>query len=144
MTYDEVWEFNLTIPAHTPVAAPVVLPCVMPARIVDLFHWRVPAGHGGLTGFRLSMGGVQVFPRNAGAFIIANGEQDTWPVKNVPDSGAWDITAYNTGNNPHLIFARFMVRIIRKAPAVPVLFANDLLASVPDLSRAGPPVAGRP
>lgn len=144
MTYDEVWEFDLTIPAGTPKTSPVVLPCTMPARIVDLFHWRVPAGHNGLTGFRLSMGGVQVFPRNAGGFIRANAEQDTWPVQNVPDSGAWDITAYNTGTLPHSLFVRFMVRIIRKQEPRVTPRANWQLASVPDLSRAGPPVAGRP
>lgn len=144
MTFDEVWEFTLTIPAHTLPAAPAVLPCVMPARIVEMFHWRVPAGHGGLTGFRLSMGGVQVFPRNVGAWIIANGEQDTWPVRNVPDSGAWDLTAYNTGNNAHTLFARFMVQIIRRPESAPLPIPNWRLASVPDLSKAGPPVGERP
>ena len=137
-----MWEFNLTIPAHTAQATPVILPCVMPQRIVDMFHWRVPAGHGGLTGFRLSMGGVQVFPRNVGSWIIANGEQDTWPVQNMPDSGAWDITAYNTGNNPHTLYARFMVRIIRKPEPTFAPIAPSLLASVPDLSRAGRPLPG--
>lgn len=143
MTFDEVWEFNLTIPAHTAQATPVVLPCKFPVRIVELFHWRVPAGHGGLTGWRLSMGGVQVFPANIGSWIIANGEQDTWPVTNQPDSGAWDITAYNTGNNAHMLFARFMVRVIRKPEPRFAPFPNDLLAAVPDLSRAGAPVRGR-
>lgn len=142
--FDEVWEFTVTIPAHTPIAAPVVLPCVMPARRVETFHWRVPAGHGGLTGWRLSMGGVQVFPANIGAWIIANGEQDTWPVREMPDSGAWDITAYNTGNNAHQLFARFMVQVIGRRQAPPALIPNWRLASVPDLSRAGPPVTGRP
>lgn len=142
--FDEVQAFALTIPAHTPIAAPVILPCTMPARRVELFHWRVPAGHGGLTGFRLSMGGVQVFPANLGAWIIANGEQETWPVKDMPDSGAWDITAYNTGNNAHQLFVRFMVNIIGKGEAPPVPLPNWKLAAVPDLSMAGPPIAGRP
>jgi hypothetical protein len=141
---DEVYEFNLTIPAHTPIATPVVLPCKFAARKVESFTWRVPAGHGGVTGFRLSMGGVQVFPRNAGSWIIANGEAATWPVANVPDSGAWDITAYNTGNQPHLVFVRFMVALIRRAEPLPVQLPPWMLSSVPDLSQAGPPVARRP
>lgn len=90
------------------------------------------------------MGGVQVFPRNVGSWIIANGEADTWPVTNMPDSGAWDITAYNTGNNAHMLFVRFMVRLIRRSVPTPALFPNERLASVPDLSAAGPPIAGRP
>jgi hypothetical protein len=141
---DEVWEFNLTIPAGVAQANPVVLPCKMPDRKVDSITWRVPAGHGGLTGFRISMGGVQVFPRNAGAFIIANGESATWPVHNAPDSGAWDVTAFNTGTHPHLIFIRFMVNIIRRAEPLFTVLPNWMLASVPDLSRAGPPVGERP
>lgn len=142
--FDEVWEFNLTIPTHTAIAAPVRLPCTMPPRRVELFHWRVPAGHNGLTGFRLSMGGVQVFPANIGSWIIANGEQDTWPVKDMPDSGAWDITAYNTGNNPHQLFTRFMVQLLRKVPTAPEPIPNWRLNSSGDLSHAGPPVPGFP
>lgn len=142
--FDEVWAFALTIPAHTPSTAPVVLPCHFPARKVEQIYWRVPAGHVGLTGFRVSMGGVQVFPANIGGWIIANGEQETWPVKDTPDSGAWDMTAYNTGNVQHSVFLRFMVQLFHKDEPPLTPLPNWKLAAVPDLSQAGPPIGQRP
>ncbi len=84
------------------------------------------------------MGGNQVFPRNAGGFIVANGESETWPVKNVPDSGAWDVTAYNTGTRNHIIYITYYVTVMRHQPKQAVPLDYRQLSPVPDLSWARP------
>jgi len=114
----------------------------LPVRRVDEIHWRVPAGHNGLTGFRISMRGVQVFPSNLGGWIVANGQQATWPVHDMPDSGDWSITAYNTGSVVHVIYVTYMASLILPASEPPLLAAFPFVAPVMDLSHAGRPLPG--
>src|SRR5260370_19088968 len=94
-------------------------------------------------GWRITMGGAQVIPRQLGGWMVHDGQSGRWALDALPDSGAWQVTAYNTGLQPHTVYVTYLTRVIpRPAPARSVLTAEDL-AEVPDLSMAGPPVAGR-
>jgi hypothetical protein len=140
----EIRTFQVTIPPSTVTTAPFTQDVSFPPRIVNAIRWKVPKGAVGLMGWRLTSGGVQVIPNNAGAWIIADGESDRWELEEMPDGGKWDVTGYNFGNQPHSIWLTFHLSYIRPKPAPTVLLAPWQLAPVPDLSAAGPPVARGP
>lgn len=138
----EIQHFTATIPAHTPVNAPVVVAVSTGVRIIRQIDWRVPSGPVGLMGWRITMGGVQVFPTVGDLWVIANNEHGSWPVADAPDSGAWQVTGYNTGNNQHSVYLAFHCDPpVKPAKLDPLLRAFEIMPS-PDLSKAGPPVQG--
>lgn len=100
---DEIRHFIVTVPAGTPQAAPVTADISAPVRELVSVGWRLPPGCAGLVGFYLAMGGVQVQPLPAGTFVIGDGLSGTWQLARQPDSGAWEIVAYNTGLHQHQI-----------------------------------------
>jgi len=136
MPGDEHHEFTVTIPAGTPKIAPVTIPTIMPARKVVGIQWTIPPGPSGQAGWRITMGGVQVIPANRGAWIIRDGSIDGNALSRLPDSGAWDVTGYNTGIHPHSIYVTFFVDIIRPKPVVPMPFGFDLLQPATDSPAA--------
>lgn len=113
----EVRSFVVTTPAGTTQAAPLVTQIPFPARTVIGVHWMVPPGPSGLMGWRLSMsGGVAVIP-TGGGWIIADNDANTWPLADQPDSGAWEVTSYNTDIYPHSVYLDFLLDTIGTIPA---------------------------
>lgn len=108
----EVFSHDVSIPAGTTQAAPAVIDVSFNPMITDSIEWSVPKGPSGLMGFRLTSGGAQVIPKNLGAWVVADGQSGTWQLEDMHDSGAWQVTAYNTGAFPHTIRVRFHVRPI--------------------------------
>lgn len=143
MAGHEVWDFAVTIPAGTPIAAPLTTPTPMPARVVTAIHWRVPRGSLGLMGWRITSSTAQIIPRQPGGWMIHDGQSGTWELEDMPDSGAYEVTGYNTGTQPHTIYVTYMARKLNRPQPLPQLWARELFAEVPDLSHAGPPIAGR-
>lgn len=113
----EVRYFAAVIPAGTPLAVPVTVDVSFPPRTVTQVTWRVPPGPSGLMGWRLSMGGVQVLPTNAGAWVVTDDERDTWPVTGLPDSGAWQVTGYNTDIYDHTVYLTFLLDLPGAVPS---------------------------
>lgn len=140
---DEVRHFTPQIPAGTPQAAPAVISMAFPPRTVLRIEWRVPPGPSGKMGWQLTMGGAAVLPFPPGTWIIADGQAGEFSGGALPDSGAWQLTGYNTGTFPHTVYVTFHLAAIRRPPQLPVLIPAVLLGPVPDLSRAGPPIRGR-
>lgn len=107
----EIRASAVTIPAGTPQAAPVTVDVSFPPRLVQAVHWQVPPGPSGLMGWRLTMsGGVPVIPYGGG-WIIADDRSDTWPVTGMPDSGAWEVTGYNTDIYDHTVYLEFLLAL---------------------------------
>jgi hypothetical protein len=119
MPGEEHWEFVVTVPAHTAIAAPRITKTAMPARRIVGINWMIPQGPSGTMGWRFTMGGVQAIPINQGAWIIRDGNADGSELARLPDSGAWEVTAYNTGANPHTIYVTYYADVIRPKPAPP-------------------------
>lgn len=140
---DEVRRATATIPAGTPIAVPVTVDISFPPRRVLTIDWRVPPGPAGAMGWRLTMGGVQVIPTLSDPWVIEDDHHDTFVLDGYPDSGAWQVTGYNTGTHPHSVYFVFHLDLVRPAGALarPVLDVRALMP-VPDLSQAGRPVAG--
>ena len=127
MPGEEHHEFIVTVPAGTPKTAPVTIATGMPTREVVEIKWTIPPGASGFTGFRITMGGVQVLPANFGGWIVRDGIDGASALARLPNTGAWDVTAYNTGVYPHSIYVTFYVNLIRKATVLPVPFGLDEL-----------------
>lgn len=140
---DEIRHFTATIPAGTLKASPVTVAITMPPRVVRSIYWRVPNGPMGQFGWQLSSGRVIVFPVGSDQYILANDEHDTWYPVDTMDSGAWQVTGYNTGIYPHSVYLAFHVDLPSRPRGAPLGLSSFLLAPVPDLSQAGPPLRGQ-
>lgn len=111
----EIRTAQATIPAGTPLAAPVTVNIAFPDRIVRSVRWRVPSGPSGLMGWALTSDGAPVIPVVAGTFIVADGESDDWPLDGYPTAGNWQVTGYNTGVYPHTVYLTFLLDLITPA-----------------------------
>lgn len=124
---EQVRHFLVTVPAGTAKAAPQRTAITVPVMRLLQLDWHLPPGCAGLVGFFLSMGGVQVQPLPAGSFVIGEGRSATWHLDNAPDSGAWEITAYNTGAHDHTIHLTLHVEPIIRAEQPPMILDSGLL-----------------
>ena len=105
----EIRSFAVTTPAGTAAASPLLTEIPFPPRTVDSVQIRVPPGPAGSVGFTLSLAGVPVIPCNLGEWIITDDEVIDWDLTGYPDSGAWQLTTYNTGQLDHTIYVRFLL-----------------------------------
>lgn len=125
----EVRSFQVTIPAGTPISAPFTQDIFFPVREVTSVHWKVPPGPSGLMGWRLTMSEGQAVIPTGGGWIIADNTDQTWPLTGQPDSGAWEVTGYNTDIYPHTIYLDFLLDLVSDTTAPPVLVANAAVSS---------------
>lgn len=139
---DEVRRFTATIPAGTPIAAPVTVDVSFPPRRVRTIDWRVPPGPTGVMGWRLSMGGVQVLPTRSDAWVIEDDHAETFVVDGYPDSGAWQVIGYNTGVNPHSVYLTFHLDQVAIVAPARTLINPVALMPLPDIGALVRPPAG--
>lgn len=99
----EVYRFSVTVPAGTLQSAPQVSPLTMPERVVRSVEVTVPPGPHGLVGFQFTHQGSQLLPINPGQFIVMDGRTRRWDIEEYLTTGAWQLTAYNTGSFPHTL-----------------------------------------
>jgi len=140
---DEVRKFTATIPAGTPSSAPVTVDVSFPSRTVRTIDWRMPPGASGLMGWRLTMGGVQVIPTLSDPWVIDDGQTGTFALDGYPDSGAWQVTGYNTGTYPHSVYLTFHLDLVRTSAPARMLINPVLLMPVPDVRALMPPPGGQ-
>jgi hypothetical protein len=139
---DEIHVFQVTVPAGTTKAAPVTSDVSVSDRHIDSIRWRIQGGAIGLMGWRLTSSGNRIIPRNQNSWIIADGESDTWDMKNQHTTGKWEIVAYNSDIYDHTVYLTFKVSILTQAwHPINILGAADL-SPAPDLSHAGQPIPG--
>jgi hypothetical protein len=110
-----VTALTATVPAGTALSSPATVSLPVGTNVVDKIRWRVPPGPRGNLGWYLSMGGVQVLPDDKGGWVIADDEYDEWELDNLPDSGAWQLTGYNTGSYDHTVYLYFHTTPIQLA-----------------------------
>lgn len=122
--------FDVTIPAGTPVAAPLVTSTAFNPMTVDRIEWLFPPGCNGVVGIKVGARSVQVLPGTAGAWIIRSGDSSGHNLADLPDMGDWSIIGYNTGSFPHTIHVVFICHVYTpSAPEVLILDGGrDILA----------------
>lgn len=106
---DRLEWFDVTIPAGTPIAAPVVIPMVFLQGYVIQIDVKVLDGPCGSVGFHINAGGSQYVPRTPGSFIRPNDDYFSWPLVNAINSGSWGLTGYNLDSWDHNIQVGFQV-----------------------------------
>lgn len=119
----EVWAFTATIPAGTPISAPVTVKLTMPVRIVDRIEIKVPPGPRGNMGFALGAAGSRVIPSYGATWLVLDNDDLSWPIEGAIQSGAWELYGYNLGQFAHSIYLRFLVSL----PGLALTLAPSLL-----------------
>jgi len=117
----EIRSFAVTIPTGTTQSAPYTQDIFFPARIVTGVHWKVPPGPSGYMGWKLTMSGGNAVIPAGGGWIVADNQDDVWPLTGQPDSGAWELTGYNTGQYDHTVYLDFLLDLVGQTITNPAL-----------------------
>lgn len=104
-----VYESQFTVPAGTAIATPASQAVVLEDANLDTVRVLVPDGHSGLTGLRITAGGTQILPINAGTWIISNDEIFDWPADDEVTANGLSLAGYNLDIYPHTFYLRFQV-----------------------------------
>lgn len=123
----QVQPFALTVPANTPISSPVNLQMnLLPLDIVWL-EWRVPPGPRGDVGFYFGSHGAPIIPYGSGPlpWIITDDEGAHWDLVDQPNSGDWNLVAYNIGLRPHTIYVRWGLADL-SVPVLPAVTFNPV------------------
>lgn len=139
----EIRRFPVTIPANTAKTANFTSDLSFPDRAVEEIEIRVPPGPRGEVGFALGAAGQQIIPFQAGQFIVTDDETIHWPLEDQHDSGSWTFFGYNTGQFPHTIEVRFLLKVATstgqaQAPVAPLDLGQAPGSSPPSLAPLPP------
>lgn len=110
---DELRVYPATFPAGTPQSSPLTINVGFPPRELATLEIVVPPGPMGYMGFAITMGGVNVIPVQSGTYIVTDDETIHWPLSGMPNSGAWQVTGYNTDVFDHTVYLRFLVNLLQ-------------------------------
>lgn len=117
----EIRTSQVTIPAGTAQASPLVTATAFPSRIVTWVEFTFPPGPRGNVGIRYTMNGDPVIPLIAGTWLVGDNDKSHWDLDGYPDSGAWQLTAYNTGQYDHTIYLRWGLDYLPQAAPPPTM-----------------------
>jgi hypothetical protein len=101
--------FDVTVPAHTAVAAPISQALVFDRGEVTDFEAYIPPGPSGFMGFAVLHSGERILPRTPGKFIIADNDTIRWPLSHYPTGAKWSVIAYNIDEFPHTFQIRLLI-----------------------------------
>lgn len=124
----EVYSFQVTVPAGTAQNAPFRQSLTLPVRKVDTLEIVVPPGPSGQMGFAITMGGINVMPIQSGQYIVTDDQKISWPITDLPTSGAWQLTGYNTDVWPHSVYLWFLVDQVDRPTAGALLGITSMQA----------------
>lgn len=114
------YTFDVTIPAGTPIANPLVTPTIFETNVVRRIEWRFPGGCNGQVGIQIGARSVPVLPPVAGQYFVRSGTVQGYDLEDMPNTGDWSVIGYNLGAFPHTIHVVFLVNRIQ--PSTPDLF----------------------
>lgn len=105
-------QFDVTIPAGTPKATPLVTSVAFNPRVVTRIDWLFPHGCNGLVGIQIGARDVAVLPGNRNEFITRSGDSAGADLEGMHETGDWSLIGYNTGAFDHTIHLTFHVHAI--------------------------------
>ena len=123
MAFPILHPFNVTVPAGTPIATPIVASTVFSPSVVDRIDWLFPPGCKGLVGIQIGARSVPVIPGDHTQFFIRSGDSSGYDLSDLPTTGDWSVIAYNTGSFPHTIQVTY--RVHRHVKPEPLRFIID-------------------
>ena len=124
MTPPLVYTFDVTVPAGTPAAAPLVTLTQFEPNIVESVSWLFPDGCNGLVGMQIGARSVAVIPHGPEMWFIRSGDSQGFDLSGMPDGGDWSVIAYNLGAYSHTIHVAFKVTRKRRKQPPPLLIAS--------------------
>lgn len=109
--------FDITIPAGTTAAAPLVTLTQFDPDIVERIEWLFPDGCCGLVGIQIGARAVPIIPRLVSQWLIRSGDSAGFDLAEMHVTGDWSVIGYNTGANPHTIHVQFVThRLVKRKP----------------------------
>lgn len=110
MGFSRYYDQDVTVPANTPIGAPVAVTSALETNHLDRIEIDVPDGHDRNTGVRVLSNGTVIVPFNVSGWIIANDHYFTIPFDDDITVGSLVIQAYNTDVYQHTFYVRFVMR----------------------------------
>ena len=113
--------YTCLVPAGTAQATPAAFQMTLPPLDIAWLEWTVPPGPGGDVGFWIGSAGQPIIPYTVGApyWIVTDDEKVHWDLVDQPDSGDWQLQAYNLGVRDHSIYVRWGLAPPAPAPVTP-------------------------
>lgn len=102
--------FDVTIPAGTVKASPLVILTQFEPNIVERIDWLFPDGCQGQVGIQIGARAVPVIPEQPGQFIVRSGDSSGYDLADMHITGDWSVIGYNTGSFAHTIHVTYRVR----------------------------------
>lgn len=128
----QVKQFEITVPAGTPIANPQVTATIFDDGFtLEWVEIRMPPGPRGQVGVAITSSRVQLLPYTTGItrnWLRLNDEDLHWDFYDMPDTGDYGVIAYNIGNYPHTFQVRYGVSL-------------SPVASTPNPAAGMPPAA---
>jgi hypothetical protein len=110
--FTQVRYFDVTIPAGTPKASPLVSLIQFAPRVVTRIDWLFPHGCQGLVGIQIGARGIPVIPGSIGQFIVRSGDSAGVNLEGMHETGDWSVIGYNTGSFSHTVHLTFITHAI--------------------------------
>jgi hypothetical protein len=99
-----LYTFQCTVPASTAITSPATFSLAIPSGSSVSVTVRIPPGPRGEVGWQLYYGGSLAFPYQTGTWLVADDAVVTIEPPADMTSGAWRLSAYNTGTYPHTLY----------------------------------------
>lgn len=131
---------QLTVPAGTPIAAPVTAPVVLDDLNLDSVEIIIPDGHVQLTGIAITSGGFPVIPFNIGTWISGNNDRLTFDYDAEITANGLTVAGYNLDIYPHTFYLRWQLSrktaasVVIESPQASAVAAPADIAAIADLS----------
>lgn len=123
MALTMVRAFDVTIPAGTLKANPLVTLTQFEANVVERIDWLFPDGCQGTVGIQIGARATPVIPDQPGQFIVRSGDSAGYDLADMHTTGDWSVIGYNTGVFPHTIRVTYRVR--RNEKPYRLIFITD-------------------
>lgn len=126
--FTQVRHVDVTIPAGTPKASPLVTSFQFGTVVMDRVDWLFPQGCNGLVGVQIGAKSVPIIPYDRTQFIVRSGNSAGVALSDMHNTGDWSVIGYNTGAHPHTIHFTFTMH----APEPPLddRFIVDSVAGI--------------
>lgn len=131
-----LYYLEFTIPAATPILAPVSLPWPLEDNYLIEITSRIPPGPSGMMGFKIMWAQQQIVPWGNNSWLIANDEEIVWRSETAMTSSGLVVEGYNTGVFPHTVYLRALISTLPPAVQAAVDTATGTIAL--PASQVGP------
>lgn len=123
-----VRSFDVTIPAGTTKANPLIALTTFEPNTVKRISWRFPGGCNGQVGIQIGARAVPVVPDVAGMFMVRTGDTTGYDLSDHHSTGDWSVIGYNLGAFPHTIHVEYSLHRIE--PSKPDRFLVSDVSAV--------------